>query len=140
MLLFIDFDGVTHPRVGGMPFSASCMEALSQAIQGAYIEIVIASSWREEMNFGELQELLHQLGKPVIAVTPVIDDPFTQHVRYQEVLKYLQESEQQYEKWMAIDDTRGFYPAHAPVFLTDPLTGFTHDDIPGLQKMISAIN
>lgn len=139
MLVFLDFDGVTHPRTGASPFQSSSMEALRQAFRGFPIEIVVTSTWREDKSLDELRKLLVQLDIPIIAITPVIEEPFTHHVRYHEVQRYLHGADRVQEPWLAIDDTPGFYPDKAPVYWTDPMTGFREQDIHPLQSMIRRV-
>lgn len=80
--------------------------------------------------------LLEPLAKPVVGRTPVIDDPFIKHVRFEEVLLYLSRTEQPQRPWFAIDDSPGFYPPGAPVYWTDPRTGFTAQDIFPFQRYV----
>lgn len=47
MLIFLDFDGVLHPRVGTPPFQPACMQPLAEALAPFEVDIVVASSWRE---------------------------------------------------------------------------------------------
>lgn len=135
-LVFLDFDGVTHPITGTPMFIPQCMSALSTALKSIDLELVVSSSWRETKSFDELKEILSPLGKKVQGITPVIDDPFLKNVRYYEVLDYLKESKQENLGWIAIDDCRGFYPDEAPVYWTDIKTGFTEKDIAPLVEMI----
>lgn len=136
VLVFLDFDGVLHPRVGAEPFQTACMQPLAKALEPYDIEIIVASTWRESMKLDVLKQKLAVLQKPVVAVTPVLNDPFRRYIRYQEVLEYLTVSKQQTVPWLAIDDTLGFYPAEAPVYWTDPATGFIASDIEPLQSML----
>lgn len=53
-LLFLDFDGVLHPISGSPPLLEECLVSLSTALSCFDVEIVIASSWREERSFDEL--------------------------------------------------------------------------------------
>jgi len=136
LLLFLDFDGVTHPVVGTPLFRAECMAALQLALKEVDVEIVVTSTWRETQSLAELKETLKPLGKTVQGVTPVIDEPFMHHVRYHEVLLYLTQSNQVDASWIAIDDTPGFYPDGASVYYTDPTKGFTSEDIPLFADML----
>ncbi len=54
-----------------------------------------------------------------------------------EVTKYHNDTNQQLFCWFAIDDTPGFYPDNAPVYLTNSGTGFIEEDILNLNKMIT---
>jgi len=139
LLLFLDFDGVTHPVVGTPLFRAECMAALQVALKEVDFDIVVTSTWRETKSLAELKEILKPLGKTVQGVTPVIDEPFLHHVRHHEVLLYLTQSDQVSSPWIAIDDTPGFYPDDAPVYYTDPTTGFTQEDIPLFADMLGRV-
>jgi len=135
-LLFLDFDGVTHPLVSPQMFLPECMDALATAIMPYELEIVVTSTWRETYHYEKLESLLSVLGKKLQGVTPVIDDPFLKYVRYHEVRQYLTESNQIETPWLAIDDIPGFYPEDAPVYWSDSKTGFTVKDISKLSKFI----
>lgn len=134
MLIFLDFDGVLHPRAGTDPFQVSCLTALARALEPFEARIVITSTWREEIPPEHLYQKLALLNKEVIGSTPIIDEPFLLHVRYHEVLLYHEHLPS--EPWLAIDDTPAFFPVTTPVYLTDPLTGFTTKDISPLQQVI----
>jgi hypothetical protein len=129
VLMFLDIDGVLHPISAGVQFVDSCVKSLAEAISEFNVEIVVSSTWRESYSLGELRSLLAPLQKPVIDVTPVIDDPFVYYVRYREVIQYLEIKGQSDRSWIAVDDTAGFYPTSAPVFLTHPRIGFSHADV-----------
>lgn len=115
------------------------MLALRDALSPHDATLIVSSTWRETHDIKKLAKLLEPLNKHVQGVTPVIDDPFLKHVRHLEVLQYLQDTNQQDAWWIGIDDTPGFYPADAPVYWTNPSTGFTIDDIAHLHDMISAL-
>lgn len=136
-LLFLDFDGVTHPLVGSPMFMPECMNALATAIGPYELEIVVASSWRETYSREELESKLSSLGKKIQGITPMIDDPFLKHIRYHEVKQYLNNTNQEDVSWIALDDTGGFYPEEAPVYWTSSKTGFTIEDIDKLRTMIT---
>ena len=138
LLLFLDFDGVLHPGVRPFP-EPDCIAALTEAVSGLELDMVVSSSWREQFTLDELRGFLGPiLGPRLIAVTPVIDDPFLHHVRYHEVRQYL-DGLQTIPPWIAIDDTRGFYPADAPVYWTDPNMGFKEHDIDPFRSLYWSI-
>ena len=56
-----------------------------------------------------------------------------------EIREYIKQHEEGVD-WVAIDDTEHFFPVDAPVYLTNSETGFTLDDVDGLQKLIMAVN
>jgi hypothetical protein len=140
MFVFLDFDGVLHPRVGSTPFQESCMWSLAQALAPFDVKLVIASTWRETEPFVELANRLEPLGKPVVGMTPILDDPFIHYVRYLEVREYLRLSGHHNAKWIGIDDTKGFYPSEAPVYWTNPMLGFVDTDIVYLQERLITLS
>jgi len=136
-LLFLDFDGVTHPRIGSAAFLPSCMYALRLALDDINIEIVVSSTWRKTNHLYELEAFLRPLGKPFIGITPVVNEPNApKYVRYREITQFLSDSKLQSCDWVAVDDAPGLFPDNAPIFFTNPLTGFTANDVPKLRKMI----
>lgn len=139
LLLFLDFDGVLHSRTGQTPFQRSSMEALACSLSAYPVEIVIASTWRESVPFKILYQELSVLGKPVVGITPILDDPFIKNVRFHEILLYLEQKNQSSRPWFALDDTPGFFPKTAPVYWTDPSSGFTSADIEPLSRFIDCI-
>lgn len=58
MILFLDFDGVLHPRIGSSGFVTSCVHALRLALEPFAIEIVVSSTWRSTCHYDELIALL----------------------------------------------------------------------------------
>jgi len=136
ILIFLDFDGVTHPISGSPMQLRRCMDALKIALNSFQLEVVVSSSWREINTLDELKNILSLLNVKIQGVTPIINEPFIKYVRYHEVLKYLQDTNQNFRRWIAIDDTKGFYPEDAPVYCTNPKTGFVEDDIPKFQTMV----
>ncbi|MCW8829254.1 MAG: HAD domain-containing protein [Gammaproteobacteria bacterium] len=140
MILFLDFDGVTHP-LSGTPFDLGCLKHLEAAVAEYAVDIVIASSWREHYPLAQLRKLLGtELATKVVDVTPVIDEPFLKHVRYHEVQKYLAEAGHDEKSWVAVDDTPGFYPPGAPVVWCDPQTGMTARESAQLRSALSILN
>jgi len=127
MIVFLDFDGVLHPRIGSPAFLPRCMEALAMALRDFEIEIVVSSSWRQTNHLPELEAFLAPLGKPVVGVTP--EYVSTLHCRYNEILIFLKRAGRRNEPWLAIDDDPGLFPKAAPVYFTDPLSGFMESDV-----------
>jgi hypothetical protein len=137
MILFLDFDGVTHPRVGSSGFIDACMSSLKEALKPFDIEIVVSSTWRLTCHSSELQKLLSPLGKPIVGVTPELERG-TDYKRQKEIVSYI--SQNNITKWIAIDDSRfSFFPDQSQnVYFTNPKTGFTADDIAPLKELLSS--
>ncbi|WP_172840258.1 HAD domain-containing protein [Solemya pervernicosa gill symbiont] len=140
ILLFLDFDGVTHPRTGSQAFLPTCMTALRNAISNYDIHIVVSSTWRETNRMHELVDYLLPLQKPAVGITPVINDRFLSAVRHHEIIKYLIDTEQQSRRWYTIDDCPGFFPSPSEsVYFTNPRTSFNEDDMPNFKKLLKSV-
>lgn len=126
MLLFLDFDGVVHPRAGNL-FDLACLSHIERALkQFPIIEVVITSSWREQYTLEELKQLLGKdIAKRVIGQTPLIRGSYEKHVRYNEVKQYLSDTNQLNRPWVALDDAPELYPEDAPVVFVNGKTGMT---------------
>lgn len=139
-IIFLDFDGVTHPAPAcDNYFRKRNLEALILAIMEVDASIVITSTWRLDKTLVDLTQLLGGLSSRVIGTTPEIDDPFMRYVRQCEVEKYLKDSGQGDILWVAIDDTPAFYAPSAPVYVTNPLTGFIEQDIEPFIKVVRSL-
>ena len=140
MILFLDFDGVTHPWPAGSNglFTKGCLDSISKAISDFDVDIVITSTWREKKTLPEMKENLGGLGEKSIGVTPVIDDPFMHHVRFYEIQLYLEQNKRINSQWIALDDTPAFFPKGLKnLLLIDSRTGFSHADIGRLKAKIN---
>jgi hypothetical protein len=138
-VVFLDFDGVCHPRTGSTPFNDRCMQAIKLAFSTiSDLQIVVSSSWREEMNLEELAEKLAFLETPVIDITPVIDEPFLKHVREHECRAWVEQNPT--ELYFALDDDEGFFSKEFPVFIVDTRSGFQKEYLPDFQRFIEALN
>lgn len=118
MLLFLDFDGVLHPRApAGRYFSnIPRLEAVLRDYQ--FLQVVVSSSWREVRDFEELQQYFSEdLQGRIVGVTPIHDfDPFTEFLgsRQREVEEYLEQAGGQAPLWLALDDEEGLYDPDCP--------------------------
>ena len=130
MILFLDFDGVTHPISGSLPFEPSCINALSTVVKQLDAKIVIASTWRYKFSLDDMQEFLGKTLAPrVIDITPDLDlDPFLQWPRAREVAAWLESNKSLDRTWVAIDDEEGNYPQGLS-YLCERNKGFTNSDI-----------
>lgn len=128
MVLFLDFDGVLHPR--------STLENLFVHIPRIekvlrdfpFVQVVISSSWREVTPLLELQEKFSEdLRSRVIGTTPLVDidyPPGPVGHREEEILIYMAQSEFIGKPWLALDDEAPFFTAGCPnLILCNSLTG-----------------
>lgn len=126
MLLFLDFDGVVHPRSGNL-FDLTCLSYVELALTNyPTLEVVITSSWREHYELDQLKQLLgKEISKRVIGQTPLIIGSIEKHVRYSEIIQYLSDTNQTYRPWVALDDSSSLFPADAPLVSVNGKTGMT---------------
>lgn len=114
-VLFLDFDGVLHPRPivtdpGGGVFTA--LDLLEDVLrQVRHVEVVISSTWRERFALHELREFFSpDLRERVVGVTPlpgdVADAPqeLREYPRHAECVTWLARHRPAGTPWLALDD------------------------------------
>lgn len=148
-ILFLDFDGVTHPD----PCRKSeyfCQLPLIESVLRAHkrLDVVISSSWRYDHQLTELQAYFStDIRSRVIGVTPSVartDDEgwiphlLLQHHREWECRKWIRQHRHLDTPWLAIDDAAAwFMPECAHLLTTQSGFGFQPEQAPVLDKMIS---
>jgi HAD domain in Swiss Army Knife RNA repair proteins len=144
VILFLDFDGVTHPEPCDHN-NAFCRLPLIESVlrerELRDVQIVISSSWREHHSLGDLRAFFSQdIQGRVIGVTPDIWDPARPQafVREQECLKWLAANRPTSESWLAIDDRPAFFQPNCPnLFLTNTLQGFVPGQMASLREKLA---
>jgi hypothetical protein len=123
MVLFIDIDGVLHPRpIIGRPGEHepfASLHLLEDVLRHApHVEVVISSSWRERHPLDEMREYFAEdLRDRIVDVTPLqplADAPphLSEHQRHAECLAWLTRHRPVGTRWVAIDDdAEEFAPA-----------------------------
>jgi hypothetical protein len=142
MIIFLDIDGVCHPHPprAGRLFGATQMQALDAALAAVGAEVVIISTWREEMDIEPLKAMLGDVGRYVIGVAG--EEPaFTSTPRESLVEEWLVATGNLGEAWAAVDDRPGWYGIHSQrVIATDPRHGFTQADGERLQALAKRLS
>lgn len=121
-IIFLDFDGVTHPlefKPGASEQSYFCFLPTILATIAAcapHAAIVVSSAWRNWDDFNKI--VPDQLLKRIVGVTPTI----TLHydgVREDEALEWIRRHVPAHRpvRWMAIDDTKWIWRSHEKVLL-----------------------
>lgn len=128
MLLFLDFDGVLHPRSPGKNLFIHLSRIQGLLRDFPFLRIVISSSWREDKSPQELQALFDQdLRDRIIGTTPLIDiqyPPGPVGHREEEILIFMEQREYSKEKWIALDDEAPFFTSECPnLILCNSATG-----------------
>lgn len=145
MIIFLDFDGVTHPELRCEP--DFCRNPLLWQILRACpdVDVVFSTSWREIYAREELvmfvtrnggKDLAHRF----IACTPII--PRSQALQYNretECRLWMQINQPQ-RPWLAVDDLAEFFTPFSPVLhLTDGKTGLTDADVSAIIQRIKQV-
>lgn len=127
MLLFLDFDGVLHPRATKNPFVH--IPRIQEVLRDfPTLRVVISSSWREGMPPAEIQKLFSEdLRDRIIGATPMVDfkyPPGPVGHREEEIRIFMAQIEYREEKWLALDDEAPFFTPGCPnLILCNSLTG-----------------
>lgn len=134
MIIFLDFDGVLHPKHvphGMFSLIDGFLELLDDF---PLIQIVISSSWRSNMGLDAIQSMLGRHGYKVIGVTPSIKGQVpNDFYRLAEIVAWLDASGHQ-DNWLAIDDAEDEFPYGYPnLFLCDGLRGLDGAALQALQ-------
>lgn len=146
LLLFLDIDGVLNPagsHPNGPHLEPACTAALREFLTGFDTAIVMSTSWRAcysaEAFAGFFSE--HGIASPVIGLTPcratqgLAPRPTS---RGEEIEAWLTANPPPPDTAILIlEDHQDLHPLRDYAYYTNPATGLTQRDLPGLQKLIS---
>jgi hypothetical protein len=138
MIIFLDFDGVLHTN-NGKKFSL--MKNLEKVVKKCpNIKIVFSTSWREYSSLENLTKYFsEEIKEKCIGMTPFFSEQ-VQHVRYYEILKYLEENKVS-EPWIAVDDLKVLFPPDCEnLFLVKGNEGLSDNNANLLIKKINTIS
>lgn len=136
-VLFLDIDGVLHPRPiitrpgQGVLTALDLLEGVLRQVP--HVEVVISSSWRERYPFDELRDFFApDVRERIVDVTPlpgdVADAPpkLRAHPRQAECVAWLARHRPPGTPWLALDDAaEDFAPRCANLMLVDGSVGLT---------------
>lgn len=144
-ILFLDFDGVTHPEVCTAPELFNCLPRIEEVLlRHPLVDIVISSAWREYHPLVELQQrFCPQLRARVVGCTPLQRQASCMqamhHVREVECRAWLAANRPD-AAWLAIDDAPWlFAPRCANLLLTNHAQGFTDEDALRLDERLGLL-
>jgi hypothetical protein len=134
VILFLDFDGVTHPFFPRPDLTDqenalfSCLPAIEDALRAhPHVRVVISSSWRMTKTPDELRTLFSpDLQARVIGQNPLLPDhnPNDPGARMTECLAWLAANGEESTPWVALDDFEDLYsPGAALVVCHDGFRG-----------------
>jgi hypothetical protein len=146
-IVFLDFDGVTHPEPCYAD-SAFCCLPLIEAVLREFpaVEVVISSSWREQHTLDDMRAFFApDIARRVVAATPVVSHMnrfwlpghAPKYPRQWECQQWLKVNRVGSFPWLAIDD-RGYWfePDCKHLLLTDSSRGFSEHDAERLRSML----
>lgn len=146
-IMFVDFDGVTHPEPGHEK-DYFCHLPLIEVVLREYPEVgvVISSSWRVKYAIDKLRGFFSaDIAPRVVGVTPSIKEPSSNwlpgqgssHAREWECDSWMRQNRPWGTPYVAIDDRATWFRPDCPDLLhTDSRTGFTAQDQATLRDMI----
>lgn len=131
-ILFLDFDGVLHPRTSGTCRHAPLLEEFLR--QHADVHVVISSTWRLQYPLDELKGWFAlDVQDRFIDVTPEL--PAGAGSRQREIEQWLRG--QPGLRWAALDDEVMLFRAGCPHLVrTDTSTGLTREDLAALARHV----
>lgn len=147
-ILFLDFDGVTHPDPCRKDQYFRQLPLIEDVLrEHAHVNVVISSSWRYDHQLSELQAFFSSdVRSRVIDVTPSVartDDEgwiprdLLQHHREWECRKWMRQHRPLETPWLAVDDAaEWFTPECAHLLTTQSELGIQRDQLPELDGMI----
>lgn len=135
-LLFLDFDGVTHPCTAGTFIHLAKLTPLLRA--HPEILVVLSTSWRLEHSLEELRLLFKvDLRERVIGTTPALPDT-SRAQRFAEIRQWLaQNCVSQTTPWSVLDDDATLFPPDCPqLVLCDTVRGMRQPQIDELARKL----
>ncbi|MHB8743905.1 MAG: HAD domain-containing protein [Sulfuricaulis sp.] len=156
MVLFLDFDGVTHPQFPSKdyPDAENQRFAFMPRIESVLrdfpdVDVVIASSWREHHSLAELKDFFApDIAERIVGATPIERTNFAHGTfsergrRSSEARMWLVEHARGNAPWIALEDDEWSYLADDPVVLCDD--GFRDTEeaalrtaLQGMQRRLS---
>lgn len=117
MILFLDFDGTTHPIPCKDREFFSCLPRLEKVLRDyPHVQVVISSLWRVDHTLDQLRGYFSEDMRPrIIGITPLLEeyDEETGFIiakkRYDELLKWIADNEYK-GPWVALDDAYKEFP------------------------------
>ena len=148
-VLFLDFDGVTHPEpcVSADLFRRlPLIEAVVRERELRDIDIVISSSWKDHYSLSALRGFFSpDVGARVLDVSPTASKPGSMWLpghssafeRQWEIEQWLKHNRPWGTPWVAIDDRDYWFEPGCPhLLLTHSEVGFTPEHAPRLRDML----
>lgn len=144
-VVFIDFDGVTHPEVCTAEKLFTCLPLIEDVLRlHPAVDVVISSSWRVQHPMEELRSYFSaDIAPRVIDCTPVYVqhkcEPAAPMARQVECLTWLN-AHRPGQPWIALDDVPWLFEVGcANLLLTNHRTGFSPADAVYLKSVLERL-
>lgn len=137
MILFLDFDGVTHKKGADIDRYFECMPHIWSLLRRRDdIRVVLSTSWRENYDFADMIEMCtfgggEDLESRFVGTTPVI-----RFNRRDLECKAWIDSRARFDYWIAVDDDPSLFSTHEHLYQIDPHYGFSESDAETLYQRI----
>ena len=111
MIIFLDFDGVTHTIQSSELGYFQHVPALEEVLREfPSVQIVISSSWRFFEDFEQLKSHFSPAFRErIIDVTPTLEPNWLHHARFLEISAWIEQNDY-WGDWLALDDQYGEFP------------------------------
>lgn len=143
-VLFLDFDGVLHPRGGAVAGERFCKKAMLEGLLREpdlqHVLIVISSTWREVYPLRRLAQIFSDdIRHRVIDTTPVLGGDAPDFLRYREIRAWLN-LHPAVSRWVALDDAVDDFPhgLRASGISTNPDVGLGDLELSKLRARLTA--
>lgn len=133
-VLFLDIDGVLHPKRSGCYRYMPAVERLLARFPR--LDVVLTTGWREMFGRDHLVGLFPESCRDrVRGVTPVLTAPWP---RYAEIRDYVRRHG--VERWLAVDDDDSQFPDNCEhLFLVDPCHALCPENEQALASRLDAL-
>lgn len=145
-IVFLDFDGVTHPELCREDQLFTCLPLIEAVLRRhEHVEVVISSSWRVHHPLSELRKFFAEdIAHKVVDCTPVFPSTYARPgpagLRQTECLAWLADHRPDHP-WIAIDDVPWMFDPGCPnLLLTLHRVGFTPANAAHLQSVLERLS
>jgi hypothetical protein len=145
-IVFLDFDGVTHPYVGDAKEHFTCLPRIEAVLRRhVSVEVVVSSTWRQSRSLTQLREFFAaDIAHRVVGSTSVLpfDDPKRAGgaVREVECRAWLTDNRPGHP-WVAIDDVPWNFAVGCPhLILTHRAVGFSLSDANHFESVLERLS
>lgn len=117
MILFLDFDGTTHPYAALIKDYFCCLPRIEKVLREfPHVQVVISSWWRQDGLEFCREKFSKDIQPRVIGATPIIENSNDIVSRHTEILAWIEENNYQ-GPWVALDDDWMGFPEECQQFI-----------------------